>query len=121
VTKEQSLGFAAGVLRSVWSLEVLLLLYREPARAWAVPDIVAELRANTRIVVQSLTELEAAGLVRPEGSGLHRYEPATPDLAQSAADLFTLYEQEPRSVVMAILKAPKDTIQMFADAFRFRK
>ena len=109
------------MLRSVWSLEVLLLLWREPARAWAVPDVVAELRANTRIVVQSLAELEAGGLVQSEGSGLYRYGPATPELARLAADLFTLYEQEPRSVVMAILKAPKDTIQMFADAFRFRK
>lgn len=121
VSKEEILAFATDVLRSVWSLEVLLLLYRDPAKSWPAPDIVAALRASTRIVQESLAELAAAGLAQGDPSGLYRFAPASPVLAETVAALSDLYDKEPRSVIMAILTTSKDKIQMFADAFRFKK
>jgi hypothetical protein len=114
------LAFVRDTIRSIWSLELLLLLQRDAAKAWQVPELVAALHANAQVVTESLAALGSAGLVRMGEDGLCRYGPATSRLADSVTELAALYSRKPVTVVRAVLSAPNAKIRTFADAFRFR-
>lgn len=107
-------------IRSIWTLELLLLLRRDRAREWRESDLVRELRGSTATVRNSLAELGAAGLtgVRPDGTV---YVPCGGALDEVAGRLALAYEQTPAAVIKAIVTAPDDRIQTFADAFRLFK
>jgi len=115
---EQVAGFIRSSFRSVWSLEVLLLLKREP-RLWSPTEIVAALRASDLIVAQSLDALAAAGLVALEKDSAASYRPA-PSLAPLADAAESLYARSPDAVRRLIVGAPSG-LAAFADAFRLRK
>ena len=112
--------FIGGSIRSVWALELLLLLKRNPERAWTTEGLVAEMRASAPSVEQVLSSFEASGLTQREQNGDHRYAPAAPPLASLADELEDAYKLRPGLVVKAILSAPNDKLQSFADAFRLR-
>jgi len=114
------LAFVRDTIRSVWSLELLLLLQRDAGRSWRIPELVAALHANTQVVTEGLAALGSADLVRVTQDGLYHYGPATSRLADSVAELATLYSRKPVTVVRVILSAPNAKIRTFADAFRFR-
>jgi hypothetical protein len=112
-------AFVREHVRSVWALELLLLLKRDPDRTWAPQALVAELRASPSLVVDNLHRFEASGLaLRDEGEGW-RYAPASPLLAQLADQLERAYRERPVSVIN-VIAAPPDPIQGLADAFKFR-
>ena len=113
------LSFIHSSVRSVWALEVLLLLRRERERGWTAETLARELRANERLVTEVLAGFETAGLVACEAGGC-AYAPAAPVLDQLCARLEAAYRERPVAVVKAIMAAPKDKLQIFADAFRFR-
>jgi hypothetical protein len=50
---------------SVWSLELLLLLYRDSSRTWTSDELVHELRSSEVVIAQSIERLVAAGLALP--------------------------------------------------------
>ena len=107
-------------VRSVWALELLLLLKRDPGRAWAADQLVAELRASIGLVAEILARLEQAGLaVRADGDG-YSYRPATAALAQLSDRLESAYRERPVAIVN-LIAAPRDPLQSLADAFRFRR
>lgn len=112
--------FIGGSIRSVWALELLLLLKRNPERAWSVDGLVAEMRASAPLVADVLANFEASGLTTRDPDGGHRYAPAAPALADLADALEEAYKLRPGLVVKAILSAPNDKLQSFADAFRLR-
>lgn len=112
------LTFIQGAIRSVWTLEVLLLLRRERDRTWDAPALARELRANERLVSDQLTTLEAAGLVSCDPACLYR--PASPVLDELADRLEAAWRERPGAVTKAIMAAPNEKLQIFADAFRFR-
>jgi hypothetical protein len=107
-------------IRSVWALELLLLMKRQPDRVWTKAALVQELRASTTLVQDNLGLLNAAGLIREESQGFV-YGPATAALAQSVDDLEAAYRQRPVSVVNLIVGTSVDNVQGVADAFRFRR
>ena len=115
------LEFVARSFRSVWPLELLLVLYQERQVGWEVETLARKLRANAPVVTQGLANLEAIGLVRADADRLYRFDPASPELAEMAGEVIALYNQKPRAVLRAIFSAPSDRIQNFADAFRLRK
>ena len=119
VTDQELLGFISGSIRSVWGLELLLLLKRQPERAWASEELVRELRASTMVVDESLEVFRAAGLVMCEDDGRCTYAPASPVLAQLCDDLEKAYRERPVAIVNAIASR-RDKIQSFADAFRLK-
>ena len=60
--------FAREHVRSVWGVELLLVLKRDPTRRWPPEALVAELRASTSLVVDTLMRFERSGLaMRDEG------------------------------------------------------
>lgn len=81
----------------------------------------AELRASTPLVEDVLNTFETVGLVRRETSGEVAYGPAGPALATLADQLERTYRERPVAVVNAIVKAPNEKLQSFADAFRLKR
>jgi predicted transcriptional regulator len=119
MAREEVSGFIRSSFRSVWSLELLLLLKREP-RTWSSEEIVAALRASALVVEQSLDSLAAAGLVLRDEAGRARYAPA-PSLAPLVEEADSLYARSPDGVRRMIVGRSSDGLAAFADAFRLRK
>ncbi len=110
--------FIRSSIRSVWALEVLLLLRREHGRAWTAGALAHELRANERLVSDVLATFATSGLV--SCGDTCSYAPVSPALDDLCARLEATYRERPVAVVKAIMAAPNDKLQIFADAFRFR-
>ena len=117
---EDLLSFIGASVPSVWALELLLLLRRSRDREWAAAELVSEMRASAPAVNESLQTLEKAGVIRCDPAGGCSYAPASPVLDEICDRLEAAYKERPVAVVNAILKAPKGTLQTFADAFRIK-
>ena len=113
------LRFIGSSFRSVWALELLLLLKREP-KAWARDELVSTLRASDLVVTKAIDELVAAGFLSVEGQGI-RYMPASDDIADHVKQVAKLYSARPDAVRRAIVSAAASGATAFADAFRLRK
>lgn len=105
--------------RSVWALELLLLLKREP-RAWTRADLISALRASDLVVNMALDELVAGGLVSVDEGGA-RYMPVSEAIAARIDEVETLYATRPDAVRREIISAASSGATAFADAFRLRK
>lgn len=114
---DELVAFVREHVRSVWAVELLLLLRRDPARCWSPPELVSELRASTSLVADNLRRFEASGLVVPE-EGCFRFAPASPVLDALCAELEMAYRERPVAVINMI--ARPDPLQSLADAFRFK-
>ncbi len=121
MTEDAILQFVKNTFRSVWPLELLLVLSQEPARPWSVGALVRELRASVPLVIDGLAVLQAAEFVVGDRDRTWRFLPVSDQQAALARELIDLYKSKPRSVARAIFAAPADRIQTFADAFRLRK
>jgi hypothetical protein len=117
-TDSEFLSFVREHVRSVWALELLLLLRRDPDRCWTPADLVSELRASTPLVSDNLQRFQASGLVAPE-DGCYRFAPASPILAELCAQLESAYRERPVAVINMIAR-PVDPLQSLADAFKFK-
>jgi hypothetical protein len=121
VEEDNLLALVRDTIRSVWTLELLVLMQQGADRAWPTAELVAAMRANTRVVTEGLAALESVGLVRLDEVGMYRYRPVSPALAETIRQVVDLYNRKPLAVVRTILTSPSDKIQTFADAFRFRR
>lgn len=119
MTDEDIFAFVQASVRSVWALELLLLLRRDPQRAWHPDELVRELRSSLAIVHEELTGLRSAGLVG-ETDGCFRYGPVAPALDALVDGLQTTYAARPMAVVKAIMAAPNEKLRIFSDAFRLK-
>jgi hypothetical protein len=116
---EDLLRFVGSTFRSVWALELLLVLKREP-RPWAPAELVANLRASELVVSKALDALVSAGLASWEGEGVV-YMPINAEVAARVDQLEKLYAARPDAVRRAIVSAAASGATAFADAFRLRK
>lgn len=107
-------------LRSLWEIELLLLVSRDRGRSWSADEINSELRASRPLVANILATFKDKGLVREDG-GRFSFEPATAELAAAVEELKTTYQVRPLAVVKAIVSARDEKIQKIADAFRIKK
>ena len=113
------LSFITSSFRSVWALELLLVLKREP-RLWPRGELVATMRASELVVSKALDTLVAAGLVSLEGEGA-RYMPVSDEVADCVDRTEKLYAARPNAVRRAIVSASAGDVTAFADAFRLRR
>lgn len=111
-------AFVRKAVRSVWALEVLLLLRQRSPQALGRQELVHELRASDAVVTTSTRQLEAAGLITCEVDGDCRYAPTADVLRQLCDALDETYRERPLAVVNAILLGPNESLRTFADAFR---
>ncbi len=117
--RDEILRFIASSFRSVWALELLLVLKREP-RPWSQEELVRTMRASDLVVTKALAALEAAGLVSNDATGTH-YMPVSDDVAALVDQAETLYARRPDAVRRAIVAATSGGASAFADAFKLRK
>ena len=82
-SNDEILRFIASSFRSVWALELLLVLKSEQ-RSWSHEELVATMRASELVVTRALAALEAAGLVSNEGDKA-QYMPVSDEVARSSA------------------------------------
>jgi hypothetical protein len=107
-------------IRSVWTLDALLTLKRNPARSWTADSLTAELRAARPMVGEILAAFRAAQLVEDSEDGL-QYAPKDAADAKAVETLERLYAERPTALIREIMAAPSDRLQGFADAFRLKK
>jgi hypothetical protein len=113
------LSFITSSFRSVWALELLLVLKREP-RTWTRSELVTTMRSSELVVTKALDSLVAAGLASVEGEGA-RYMPVSDNVAECVERTEKLYAARPNAVRRAIVSASAGDLTAFADAFRLRK
>lgn len=118
-SNDEILRFIASSFRSVWALELLLVLKSE-RRKWSHLELVATMRASELVVTKALEALEAAGLVSNEADET-QYTPVTEDVAALVDEAQVLYAKRPDAVRRAIVSATSVEAAAFADAFRLRK
>ena len=115
---EDLIRFIGSSFRSVWALELLLLLKREP-RLWPQAELVTALRASDLVVSKALDGLVVAGLASVEEEGAS-YMPVGEDVAARVDELEKLYAVRPDAVRRAIVSASATGATAFADAFKLR-
>lgn len=113
--------FLRDYFKSIWSLELLLHLEREPERSFLPAELVEALRASHAIVEQSLAGLLAGGLIVAEDDGRVRYAPANPRLRGLVERVRDGYASRPDAVRRVIVSSVANGASAFADAFRLRK
>ena len=120
MSSDQDLAiFVREHLRSVWAVELLLLLRGNPGRCWTTPELVGELRASTGLVASNLQLLQRGALVVADERGCWRYSPP-PVMAALCDKLATAYRERPVSIINLIAQ-PRDALQSLADAFKFKR
>lgn len=115
------LAFIQASFRSVWSLELLLVLFRTRPQGWSRAELVDELRSSEAVVSQSVDALVAAGLVLVDSHGRVTYRSTGPAEDALVGELEDLYRRKPTAVRRAIVQTSSDKLQTFADAFKVRK
>jgi predicted transcriptional regulator len=118
-SNDEILRFIASSFRSVWALELLLVLKSEQ-RSWSHDELVATMRASELVVTRALAALEAAGLVSNDGDEA-QYMPVSDDVATLVTEAEALYAKRPDAVRRAIVSASSGDATAFAEAFRLRK
>ncbi|QAY76593.1 hypothetical protein [Sphingosinicella sp. BN140058] len=119
-SRDELSRFIRSSFRSVWSLELLLLLKRD-RRRWTHDEIVAGLRGSELIVNQSVGWLSAAGLIVADEDGSVTYAPVSEEVGEFVDAAEQLYARRPDAVRRMIVDASAGGLAAFADAFRFRK
>jgi hypothetical protein len=109
--------FIQSSFRSVWSLELLLLLKRD-RKPWTQAAIVDALRASHLVVSQALESLVAAGLVTVGDDSRVEYAPVSRDVAKLIDETEALFAKRPDAVRRLIVAASKPGLTAFADAFK---
>lgn len=108
---------------SVPHIEMILLLRREPAMAWAHRDISRRLYVTDERAAELLTQLEVMGVVEraedPQAS--YYYRPATPELALLLDRLDLVYSKHLVAVTKLVHAARSEGAEQFAKAFQIRK
>jgi DNA-binding IclR family transcriptional regulator len=113
--------FIASEFRSLEHLEVLLLLRSGPDRDWDERAVYDVLRSSLASVHERLTELYEAGYIDQTPSGLYRYDPASPELAQKVAEVAEAYKTRRSSVTEAIYGRGNTAASDLARAFEIRR
>jgi hypothetical protein len=113
------LRFIGSSFRSVWALELLLLVKRED-RIWSRVELITTLRASELVVNKTIAELVAAGFLTISGDGA-RYTPVNDDIARQVKEVEKLYSARPDAVRRAIVSTTASGATAFADAFKLRK
>lgn len=120
VLSDDALTLLRSSIRSVWALELLLLLRRHPDHDWSNGDLVRELRGSDVVVQEALGGFLGAGLLVALADGRHRYQPAAPILDKWVEEIAQAYATRPSAIIREIFAAPGNKVRIFADSFRFR-
>lgn len=117
-SSDEPASFIAASFRSVWALELLLLLKREQ-RPCSTEELVSLMRASSSVIAKALDELIAGGLAGIEEPGVS-YMPFSPAVAKLVDETEQLYRSKPDRVRRLIVASSNRGITAFSDAFRLK-
>lgn len=102
--------FVATHIRSVHSLEVLLVLFGQPARTWTVDELHASVKSSKAAVHHSVVGLVQAGLAKTIGEEpiAFQYAPRQPDLHACATELVAAYAERRTAIIELIHSNPDE-------------
>jgi hypothetical protein len=120
VSEDDLLSFVTASIRSVWALELLLLLKGNPQQSWTSDRLILELRSSPVVIADALASLTGAGLVIEDVGQTYRYGAASTALDRLVSELEHLYAARPTTVVKAIVASPTDKLRAFSDAFKLK-
>jgi hypothetical protein len=103
VEGEEIIAFIKKYLGSIYAVELLLLVMRDPERCWTTHDLIRELRSSGTAVAEALGRLVNAGLISEKADGCYAFAPVSAKHAQIAAEIEKLYLASPTSVIKAIV------------------
>ena len=117
----QLIAFIRHSIRSIWALELLLLLRRRSPNAIAGEELVRDLRATPNLIERLIDQLVVSGLAVRESCGDVRFAPVSQELERMCEALDSASRERPIALRDAIASTPNDILKNFADAFRFKK
>lgn len=117
--EEQLPAFIRQHFRSVWALELLLLMKRNHARSWSADGLATEMRAPVSLMRNLVEGFARTGLVSVEPGALYRYSPPPGVMVSLCEALEAAYRERPVAIIN-LISAPEDRLQQLADAFRFK-
>jgi hypothetical protein len=120
VLEPDLLLFVRTSVRSIWALEVLLLLRRKAPGGLTPDEIVSSLRASPMLIARIIDQLEAEGLVGRDEGDVIRFECRAPELTQLCDALDQASQDRPIALRDAIASSPNDKLRNFSDAFRLK-
>jgi predicted ArsR family transcriptional regulator len=108
---------------SVGQLEVLLLTQRDAQKEWTAEEVSQELRTNPSWAKEQLADLCAHGLLasREPDHPIYRFDPKSQEMREIVSELANAYSVRRMTVISLIYNKPTTKLQVFADAFKFRK
>ena len=118
VSSDQLAAFIASSFRSVWALELLLLL-KEEKQPLSNEELVTSLRASPAVVEKGLEALMVAGLADGDGESF-AYRPINAEVASLVEETEQLYRTRPDRVRRLIIASSNKGIAAFSDAFRLK-
>jgi hypothetical protein len=115
--------FIAQHIESLAQLELLLMMRREPGRAWSCYDLARQLYVAPDVCLGILADLERRGFVHRDSSddNLYSYRGGSAEIDRLIDQLAALYQERRVAVITQIYSKPVKQVQTFADAFRLRK
>jgi hypothetical protein len=113
--------FVHSSIDSVEQLEVLALLHDNPEKEWTIQALSQELRSTESSVDKRLRDLVDRRVLEPIENSPFFYRPKSPALDELVSELVRYYRLFPFRIMDMIFSRPVNTMQSFADAFRFKK
>lgn len=104
------------------TLEILLLLYGNPAEELGAAEVSRRLCTSIESAATRLVDLQQSKLLATIGADpvKYRFDSASTE-APLVVDLEKVYKERRVSVISFIYSKPSDPLRAFSDAFRLRK
>ncbi len=118
MSSDELAPFIASSFRSVWALELLILLKQE-GRACTTDELVTLMRASPAVVDTALQSLVAAGLAASDGKTV-QYMPVNNEVSALVEQTEQLYRSRPDRVRRLIIASSNKGLTAFSDAFRLK-
>lgn len=118
------LQFIASSLPSYEGAVFLVFLSREPDRQWTLDQLGARLGADAitrRELEEFLGHFERMHLLRRTGGESFRFDPGTPELAETVAELRDAYDHRPVTLIRVVRDSANARLKSFSDSFRLKE
>ena len=121
---EELRSFIQDTIPTLDAAELLLLLARDPERAYRLAEAIDAMRPTglTEGAARNyLAHFQARGLVSTADRTHYRYAPASSGLRRLVEALTRVFNERPVTLVRLIYASKDEKIRSFADAFRLKK
>jgi len=108
-------------IHSLEQLEILLFLHWKSDETASVPEIFSRIQSSQASILERLKQLKDGGLVEETSPGAFRFHPKNDSMRKLVQLLDSSYRERRVKVIETIYTVKQDSMQSFAEAFRFKK